>query len=196
MEIQNANLNLEAWSDGQIRSKLWLCEKLEKHWSELNIEHRLWIYGSWYGTLAQFLLVRDRIPFYHMGLFELDPIALEISKRMVTSWTFAKKTFFDFYLKDCETITTDEIQSLAPGLIINTSCEHFQNYNWFHRFPRGQHFLFQSTNMINSTHVSREESLQKFKEHLNPIDQIFYEGTMTFSYAETSFDRYMILGRK
>ena len=47
-------INSEAFSSGQISSKLWLCEQLEN--IPFDKPQIIWIYGGWYGILSFLLL--------------------------------------------------------------------------------------------------------------------------------------------
>lgn len=189
-------LNMDAWSDGQMRSKIWLCRELERLWPFGDRPTNIWIYGAWYGTLAQFLLIRERIKISRFDLFDIDSEALEISKAMSTMWWLNKKVQFGFHHQDCREIPPNIWQEGKPDLVINTSCEHFVDYKWFDGLPTGQCFLLQSTNMEHPTHILRAQSLEDLKRNLHSISEIFYEGTLSFKYPHFKFERYMIFGKK
>ena len=189
------NVNLDAWSDGQIQSKLWLCRVLENQWNVQTPSH-FWIYGAWYGILAQFLLVREKIAVRHFDLFDIDSEALSIAQALTSSWWIQKKVSFGFHHRDCDDVTENEIQQNQPDLVINTSCEHFQCYQWFHNLPKGQKFLLQSTNMQHPTHILRPNSLSNFIDQLGPVSEIWYQDVLPVRYPHFEFDRYMVMGQK
>lgn len=199
VEQNTAELNLDAWSDGQMKSKLWLCQELENNWSKMfspTIHAHIWIYGAWYGTLAQFLLIRDRVPIRQIELFDIDEVAVAVARKMTTMWWLNKKVSFDFHSGDCRLIATDKISQAKPDLLINTSCEHFVDYDWFTNLPRGQKFLLQSTNMKHPTHILCPENLDDFKTKLGEVNKIYYEGVLPFVYPNFQFDRFMVIGEK
>ena len=60
----------DAFTHGQIRSKLWLCRELEK----LNCSSNLtWIYGGWYGLVAFLLLSREKFNVKRIHSYDVDP---------------------------------------------------------------------------------------------------------------------------
>lgn len=191
---QLENLNLDAWSDGQIQSKLWLCRELEKIWT--GQDSHFWVYGSWYGTLAQMLLQRDRIKVKQFQLFDLDDSALEVSKKINLTWQIHQIANFVHHQLDCESISTSQILNEKPDLIINTSCEHFESFNWFRNLPRGQKFLVQSTDMSHETHILKANHLDHFISQLGSISNLQFSGELPFNYPQNSFRRFMVMGTK
>ena len=189
-----SKFNLDAWSDGQTQSKLWLSRELEKLWS--SDDSHIWIYGSWYGTLAQILLCRERLSVKKFQLFDIDPHAVEVSKKLSLTWQIHRIAEFKFHLLDCLSISNSYISSKKPDFIINTSCEHFENYSWFKNLPAGQKFAIQSTNMTHATHILKSENLNHFLEQLGPVTKIFFSGEFFFNYPENSFSRFMVIGQK
>jgi hypothetical protein len=186
-------VNIEAWSDGQIQSKLWLCRELEKVWSHQSSQ--FWIYGSWYGLLPQMLLQREKLSIRHFQLFDIDSNALEISKKINFTWEI-QKIRFDHHTIDCNTIDSSFIEDKNPDLIINTSCEHFENYNWFYKIPKGQDFLIQSTDMIHPTHTQLAHNLEHFENQVGAVSEIYFKNELLFDYPKNGFKRFMIIGKK
>lgn len=189
-----ATLNMDAWADGQTQSKLWLCRELERLWSKK--ESQFWIYGAWYGTLAQLILLREKLSVKNFDLFDIDSEALAIAKKINTTWEINQIAYFKFHTLDCNKIETARITAEKPDLIINTSCEHFKNFRWFENLPMGQTFLVQSTNMQHPTHILRAEKLEHFIDQLGPLSKIYFKGVYNFNYPENSFQRYMLIGKK
>ena len=186
-------VNMDAWSDGQMRSKLWLCDLLEKDFSS----HKpldIWIMGSWYGLLAQVLLLRGKLPIKRIRLFDIDPSALKVSQKILISWIIENKSEIVHHHMDCAQIPSS-LWETRPDVVINTSCEHFQNESWF-SFPKGIHFYIQSTNMNHPTHINKVASLEDFKIRLGEVTKINHALKLEFRYPKFQFDRYMISGIK
>jgi hypothetical protein len=194
VKVNTELINMDAWSDGQMRSKLWLCDLLEKDFSQATKPVEIWIFGSWYGLLAQFLLLRERVSIKKIQLFDLDPTALKVSEKMLNTWIYQKKVEIIHHQMDCTRIP-NSMWETKPDIVINTSCEHFTNESWF-TFPQGTRFYIQSTNMEHPTHINRPKNLEDFKSHLGQVTQISYARQMEFRYTNFEFDRYMIAGIK
>ena len=185
-------INLDAWSDGQIRSKLWLCEALERDFTLIPEPLNIWIFGSWYGLLAQFLLIRHRLPVKKFRLFDIDPEALRISEKMLLPWILQGKVEIRHHETDCTKIPA-ELWEEKPDVVINTSSEHFVDQSWLN-FPKGICFYAQSTNMKHPTHVNTPSSLEDFKFRIGNVEKIERVEKMEFKYPNLTFDRYMISG--
>lgn len=184
---------MDSFSDGQMRSKLWLCDELENA-LDLSRSYTIWIYGSWYGTLALLLFVRQRIKIDKIHLFDIDDEALSISRKILNTWMH--KDQVEFHHADCLKLKPGEgaFGLKAPDVIINTSCEHFENRQWLEQIPVGTHVVLQSTDMEHPTHVQRVQDLQEFKNKTARLD-INYAGTLDFSYPNFSFKRFMLIGK-
>jgi len=185
-------INMDAFSDGQMASKLWLCEQLEK---SLGPEKRIantWIYGSWYGLLPFLLLSRGHISFEKIHLFDIDLKALEISKKILNHWQFGSSTQIEYHNQDC---TVPNPLLPLPDLIINTSAEHFQNYDWWKNIQKPVTFIVQSTDMEHAEHISKVSSLSELKNNLGIFSTLF-EGTKEFNYPNFQFKRFMVIGSK
>ena len=187
-------INMDAWSDGQMRSKIWLCNLIEKDFSKSNRPLEIWILGSWYGLLAQFLLIREKLPLKRIRLFDIDPEALKISHKMLNTWMIENKIEILHHQLDCTNIP-ENMWLEKPDIIINTSSEHFENDRWL-QFPEGIHFYAQSTNMDHPTHINRATSLSDFKSRIGQVSKITHAEQIEFRYPNFEFDRYMIAGIK
>ncbi len=187
-------VNLDAWSDGQMRSKLWLCNLLEKDFCNQTKPIEIWIMGSWYGLLAQFLLVRERLDIKRIRLFDIDPNVVRVSEKMLSPWIIENKIEIIHHQMDCTQIPTS-LWNSRPDVVINTSCEHFQNESWF-SFPKGIQFYIQSTNMDHPTHINRALNLEDFKNRLGGVTKVNHALTLEFRYPNFQFDRFMIAGIK
>ena len=67
----------DAFSSGQIGSKIWLCEELEKlNWSS----ELTYIYGGWHGITAFLLLSRGKFQVKKIRSLDLDPTCEAIAE--------------------------------------------------------------------------------------------------------------------
>jgi hypothetical protein len=111
---------IDAWSQGQVRSKMWLLETLEP--LARNDRHsQIWILGGWYGLLAFMLFTRNQIQPHLVTSFDIDPDANKKAEVLNNSWAF-DPIRFTAKTADCMKL---DFQLNKPDVVINTSCEHF-----------------------------------------------------------------------
>jgi hypothetical protein len=179
-------IDKDAFSSGQITSKLWLCEELESTgWNSLET----WIYGGWYGLTAFLLLSRgtfivDKIRSYDIDL-SCEPIADMINENWV--WQDWK---FKAFSEDC-----NQTIPLACDLIINTATEHFDNMAWWNNIPVGKRIVLQGNNMRHEQHVDVTNTLEDFYKKF-PLGEVVFQGEKEFVYPDWSFKRFMLIGKK
>ena len=176
---------LESFWDGQIKSKLWLIEALEKHKSIRNAEFV--IHGGWNGVLAC-MMFNSELGCKHITSIDIDPKCKEIASTMNKRYEMEGK--FESVTADmCEYEYTRE-----PYFVINTSCEHItqEQYNtWLDRVPDGAQIILQSNNYFElDEHVNCSKDLKEFewKSKLNVSEKAELE--------LPKYTRYMLVGRK
>jgi hypothetical protein len=89
--------NKDAFSNGQIDSKLWLCRKLEALGWSSDYTH---IYAGWYGVLAFLLLSREKFKVGRIESFDMDPTAEAVADMINENWVIKEWKFKAFTL-DC-----------------------------------------------------------------------------------------------
>lgn len=198
----NPLLLQDAFSRGQVLSKIWLAEELLKIKNNFEMIH---VHAGWFGQLRLYLDAAN-ISYNKMRIFDIDPAALEVSDKI-----FNNDKIKDFEVKSaslditnptwlfrtgCEyNITTTAKEKTIPDLVVNTSAEHF-NEDWYTKFTiRTQSsdplFVIQTNNLfdveehINCVH-SINEMLIKF-----PMTRIEYAGEKELF----GYKRFMLIGR-
>lgn len=184
-------INFDAFSHGQMKSKLWLCEQLESQFSNLSYVD-LEIYGSWYGSLVFLALIRNKLKIANVNFYDLDQSALDIAFKLHNYWRIEKSPKFSYNNIDCQTHVPRLSQE---SIVINTSCEHFANLNWWNNLPVGTNFALQGTDMVHVEHVSPITSLEGWMLQLKP-NKVFFLGSQMTEYFEFSFTRHMLIGIK
>jgi hypothetical protein len=180
------SINADSFSSGQIGSKLWLCEELEK----LNWKSSLtWIYGGWYAITALLLLSRRNFEVSKIVSFDIDPECEPIADMINENWVW-QEWKFKAQTADCSTL----IPSKAD-LIINTSTEHFDSMDWFNNIPKGTRVILQGNNMSHDDHVVHSDTIDSFVKQY-PLDNYSFIGTKEFVYPTWSFSRFMVIGIK
>jgi len=179
-------IDKDAFSNGQVDSKLWLCRELERlEWSS-TLTH---VYGGWYGVLSFLLLSREAFNVDRILSFDADPSTVEIADMINENWVI-KDWKFKAQTADCNFPLPGN-----PDLVINTSTEHFESMDWFDNIPNGTRVILQGNDMPHDDHYVCSNSLQEFEEHYK-LNEIVYSGSLDFNYPEWSFTRFMIIGFK
>ena len=197
-----ANLN-DHFSRGQMRSKMWMVDKLNE---KLDSDYlgTVFHYGGWYATIAKLLFDNFRIKQYFN--FEIDPTCTKISEdfnyeQYRDSWNYK------CIIKDCGTLeygpagdtefATTQMSGerftfcITPGIIINTSCEHM-NEDWFHNLPDGQLICLQTNDYFsNEQHSNCCKDLAD-AEAKYPMSEVLYSGELDTDV----YKRFMLIGRK
>lgn len=177
--------NADAFSHGQITSKLWLCQELENlKWTSINTH----VYGGWHGLLSFLLLSREKFQVNRIESFDLDPSCEMIANLINENWLTQGR--FKAYTEDCNSLMLG-----TPDLILNTSTEHFSSLAWFDKIPRGTRVVLQGNNMSHDDHIVHSNSLTDFADQFKLAD-VAYSGSKDFKYPSCSFTRYMIIGTK
>ena len=195
----------DSFSRGQLRSKIWVSDTIK----DLDIElgDMVYVCAGWYGVLPAILFERNKIT--NIRSFDIDAscsLPAETLNRSYTQndWQFKASTMdvnnliytgeFMYetfkYNGDKEMITDG-----APTCVINTSCEHIENFDkWWAGIPKGMLVIMQNNDFDDEDHEHAEDtvsSLEEFSKRLN-VSETLYEGTL----ALDEYNRYMVIGRK
>ena len=180
------SVDKDAFSSGQVGSKIWLCEQLEHLFDNIDT---VWIYGGWYGITAFLLQSRGKLTIDRIRSYDLDPTCESVADMINENWVY-QDWKFKAHTTDCNTLIPTSVD-----LIINTSTEHFDTMEWWDNIPSGTHVALQGNNMPHDDHVIHSTSLDDFC-HLYPLDKIIYRGELDFVYPTWGFTRYMQIGIK
>ena len=189
---------VDAFSLGQLESKLWLIENLP---DELGT---VFICAGWYGTLASFMFERARDKFDKIRSFDIDsscaPVADNMNRPWVMDgWQFKASTLDILNMEYPTTHTTYRADGSSlqltemPDTIINTSCEHIKNFaDWYDHIPRGMLVVLQSNDFFEvPDHVNCHKTLEDFAEQ-TPLRKELFSGTLPLS----KYNRFMRIGFK
>ncbi len=182
-------MDLEAFSSGQVLSKLWLAQELEPIARTHANPARIVLVGGWYGILNLMLRVRSNMNIESVRSVDVDQDACAIADKINDTWVWQNWKF--------KSINADanEYDYADANLIINTSVEHIDTYTWFDNIPNGCLVALQSNDMDHEDHCHNHESLDSFKNDF-PLSEILYSGIKHFEYPDWGFNRFMIIGRK
>ena len=76
-------MDYTAFSHGQMQSKIWLCESLEKYIPE---KSNIAILGSWYNLLGILLLTRNPNKYNFIIGIDIDKNAIDIANKLCERW--------------------------------------------------------------------------------------------------------------
>lgn len=188
----------DAFSLGQLESKLWLIENLPKNLGTV------FICAGWYGTLASLMFERARDNFEKIRSFDIDSSCASIADNMnrpwvMDGWQFKASTLDILDMKYPTTHTTYRADGSSlqltemPDTIINTSCEHILDFKkWYEKIPSGKLICLQSNNYVAiEEHVNCVKDIDEFKD-MAPMSELYYIGKKEMP----KYTRFMLIGRK
>lgn len=201
--VNNIEYDKDCFSRGQLQSKLWLIKELKK----LNVNlGTVFICAGWYATLAT-MLFENKFNVDKIRSFDIDPKCVDVAEVFNKPW-FVDKWNFKALTHDIHDINYEEHTwqfwsnannrmskpiTDVPNTIINTSCEHIQNFNeWYGKIPSGKLVILQGNNYFEiAEHVNCSENIYEFSEKI-PMTSVLYQGELTLP----KYTRFMKIGIK
>lgn len=172
----------------QIASKQWLVGALAEVCPKPT--GPIWVLGAWYGVLGAMLLDDPRLTIDAVVSLDIDPtcapIAEILNHRHVAAGHFRALTA-DMMALDFAA------QTPAPGLVINTSCEHLADVpGWIATLPAGLPLVLQSNDYFREPdHRSCVPSLEAFREQAG-LGEVWFAGAR----PTKNYTRFMLIGRR
>ena len=149
---------LESFWGGQLKSKTWLIETLERTNKLTNA--KIVIHGGWNGVLASMLFNSD-IGTSIITSVDIDPACEE------TARTINKRQEMEGRFRAVTADMCDYEYDEHPDIIINTSCEHITQaqYNkWLQNIPKGCKIVLQSNDYwALNEHINCSKDLADFE---------------------------------
>jgi hypothetical protein len=173
---------LDAFWRGQLRSKEWLIDCLEKH---VHMGSSIDIHGGWVGVLAS-MMFQSNIPITTIRSIDIDSSCESIATMMNKKEEMAGR--FRAVTADMCTIRSD------ADIIINTSCEHItqDQYDlWLSGVPQNSIIVLQSNNYDIPEHIRIAQTLTTFEEQ-SQLNKIWFAGEL----QTQMYTRWMIIGQK
>ena len=182
---KTVRLKTDAFSAGQIESKIWAAEELERIAAHIHIL-RISILGGWYGLLHFILKARGRQMIEWCHSYDLDASACSGANIINNTWE-SQDWKFRATPADANTLRYDD----GTNCVINTSTEHFNNQEWFNNIHEGMLCVLQGNDLTIEDHVNCPRDLEHFKE-MYPLSVLLFAGEKKFD----NYTRYMIIGHK
>jgi hypothetical protein len=185
------NINFDAFSHGQIKSKLWLCENLENHIPNLA---NVCILGSWYNILAFMLLTRNPSSFQSIVGMDIDANATCVADKIINYWSIEGMNVSN------KNVDVNNQPLEMYNVVINCSPEHMEKSDWFNNIIPGTLVCIQSSNVLDANHPwyikNPSPDLNSFASKY-PLREILFLDTLPIRYSNGwGYDRYMIIGIK
>jgi hypothetical protein len=187
----NINMDFSAFSDGQVRSKIYLCEQLEGY---LKPESKIVILGCWYNILGFILNIRR--PNYYQSItgYDIDSSTKSIADQINKSWTWGSNPTLQNFTADANELDLNNFD-----VVINTSIEHFASSEWYNKLSNNQLICLQSSDVVNDDPVwdikNPCPNTETFKSKY-PMSQIYFDGWHRFDYGHLTYRRFMLIGKK
>jgi hypothetical protein len=185
----------------QVSSKLWLLNTLAAvHPGALGT---VVVLGGWYGMLSAMLLDDRRFSIGRVISVDIDPscqpVAETMNHRHREAGRFLSLTCdmraLDFRRQRAAPaeVKGDIGKPLRPDLIINTSCEHLQDFaGWYDTLPPGVWLVLQSNDYYGcEEHCNCVPDLDAFRVQASLGEELF-AGTLPLK----RYRRFMLIGRR
>jgi len=197
--INETKIDDDCFSRGQLESKIWLTKELKKTINDLGT---VFLCAGWYATLSTMLFEKGfRIE--KLRSFDLDPNCVPIAKIfnkpwLKDDWKFQASTAnildIDYNNHTYKVHRADGTEcelTDIPNTIINTSCEHIENFNeWFSKIPQGKLVVLQSNDFFDvKEHVNCVSSIEEFVKQ-TPMRHLLYSGELKLP----KYKRFMVIG--
>lgn len=179
---ENKTRTLDAFYNGQIKSKVWLIENLRPY---INDPVTIEIHGGWFGVLAS-LLFQNLSDIKSIISIDIDPDCKYIAEE-INRIEFLQNRFY--------AITKDMLDyDIKSDIIINTSCEHLTQdaYEiWLDNIPYTSLIVLQGNNYMIDEHIRISTDLEEFCRQ-SKINQVIFSGELDLPL----YKRFMIIGRR
>ena len=177
---------LESFWRGQIYSKAWLIEHLQKYAS--SDPQNVVIHGGWNGVLAS-LLFNSKIPIEHIDSIDIDPGCKEVASMINKRQEMESR----FHAHTCDMAAWN--YEKEPAYVINTSTEHLtqEHYDlWLSRVPENSLIVLQSNNYTSlPEHIRCADSVDDFIG-ISGLTNVYCYDTLELPL----YNRFLIIGKK
>ena len=192
--IQSGNWPEDAFSLGQMISKLYLVRALKNQVDWDMQQGNVFVLGCWFGQLAPLLV--EELDFQRIYGFDSDPAAIQLSEEFCEpeirrNWRF-KGVVADINLMDWgepEFEIDGELITDKPTLIINTSTEHMTD-DWYNTVSPGTWVALQgNSDPALDGHINTADSLSEWSDRYTMTSTV-WRGEIVLP----TYTRYMKIG--
>jgi len=166
-------------------SKIWLIARLAR----LNASYgNVYVLGSWFGNLGLLMASRN-LKFKTLINVDIDPNAMDTSDKITDVLGLRDK--IEHLRMDVNDLRYELLD--VDGLVINTSCNNIEGDEWFKRIPSGTMVALQSRNQDPNA-VNKHRNLSEFCDSYR-LSDVFFKGSLPLNEGESTYDRFMMIGR-
>jgi hypothetical protein len=211
LQVNSIEYDKDCFSRGQLQSKLWLIYELKK--LDINLG-TVFLCAGWYATLGT-MLFESGIKLNKIRSFDIDPACCKIAEIfnkpwVEDDWKFKASTvdIMDFNWTNVPAPSDGTIGNFyyntdtnnkkiqmkdRPDTIINTSCEHIEDFTeWYNKIPSGKIVVLQGNNYFEiEEHVNCSKDLEEFSLK-SPMTTVLYQGELELP----KYTRFMKIGLK
>lgn len=206
----------DAFSRGQVKSKIWMVSELAKIQKDFDMIH---VHAGWFGQ-SRLYFDAASINYNKIRILETDSTAAEVSDYIFNldliqdyriksaearlplrnddeetkDMKWVTRTGIEYIVKNYKN-KTEYIEKTMPNLVINTSAEHMSSV-WYHKFinrpmETDPLFIIQTNNLFDIPEHqlcvhSIDHMLKKF-----PMERIEFAGELQLQ----GYKRFMLIGR-
>lgn len=200
--IDKDAVSKDAWSYGQLKSKMWLVKTISEFDLDLG---NIWILCGWIGTLPLLMHhFNGSLKYKCIRSFDKDqrcaslaetlnrPIVKDEWKFKATTMDINKILYDDFNYETLRYDGSPETLYERADTIINTSCEHLSSDEWWDNIPSGKLVVLQSNDFFE--HDDHENPVSDVGELVSryPMTELMFTGEIDC----VIYKRFMIIGRK
>lgn len=197
----NTIIDTDCFSRGQLRSKIWLVAELKKLKLELGT---VFLCAGWYAVLAV-MLFENNINLTKIRSFDMDISTVDIAEVFNIPWVSDKWKFKAAHQDILDINYEGHTYNVAkadgticelhdvPDTIINTSCEHIENFKqWYDKIPNGKLLILQANDFLEvEEHSNCYETIAEFGI-ATPMSEVLFEGELQLE----KYKRFMRIGYK
>lgn len=165
----------DAFRVKQMQSKAWLISHIKN--SNLNLNSKVLVIGSWLGFTS---LILSKLGFTNITEVDPDVRLTGFAKHLNRS----NKNFLHI------TDDVNKIDVSSYQIIINTSCEHILEHQWFENIKKGTRLFLHSNDLQGYEHINTCNNLDSMISKY-PMD-LDYAGELNF----INWRRFMLVGQK
>jgi hypothetical protein len=179
---------MDAFWDGQVHSKIWLSEILNKH-CDSSTPSNIYIFGGWLGVLANILFQNSKFYIDTIYNIDLDPWCQSNSEKL-------NETYYKMQRYKAETADMKDYEYHdTTDIVINTSTEHVTQeiYDvWYGTIPAGSLVVIQGNDFFScDEHVRCSKDLDEFMT-MNHVHEPIFSGQLKTS----MYNRFMCVFKK
>lgn len=167
-----------------IKSKIWLLQELARIHPRVGT---VYVLGSWYGNISLYMVLMPMLKHGKIINVERDPSMLKQSERMLHH---VGDRSTQHMLADANDL--DYRQLGSDGVVINTSLTDMPGRAWFDNIPDRTLVVMQARDHDRGQQFhGPQDIVDKF-----PLTRVLYQGSLDLQDPETSYTRFMVIGRK